>query len=200
MLGQLMRRQQHVVGIAEQREHERKCPWQKIRILPSCPLLRPPPLSALSLLLSRPIRGEKAEGGLWLVAGTGAGWRHYTVAHYTVEHVVVCSDWRDLVPNLLNITSIRFGQESYRPDCPATYEQTTDYTPLYTTLHHTKLLTKLLCNEFQPNFCNYPHSAAKAVARKLDFYVLLCLAIRTLHRTFRCGNRGVDLKVILSGI
>ena len=61
-------------------------------------------------------------------------------------------------------------------------------------LHHTKLLTKLLRNEFQPNFCNYQHSEAKAVARELDFYV----GITTCDGSVSIGL--LDLKVILSGI
>ena len=96
MRRQLMRRQQHVVGIAEQRGT-----WEEMSVTADhnppqlSRVLRPPPQPALSLLLSRPMRGEKAEGRLWLVARPGAEWRHDTVAHYTVEHVVVCSDWRE---------------------------------------------------------------------------------------------------------
>ena len=123
--------------------------------------VRPPPLHALSLLLSRPMRGEKAEGRLWLVATAGSAWRHYTVGSVAVEHVVVCSD---SVPTCW--TSQVLGLDK----C------STGLTPRWpwlhtSTLHHTKLLTKLLRNEFQPNFCNYLHSEAKAVAWELDFYV-----------------------------
>ena len=92
-----MRRQQHVVGIAGQREHERKCPWQQIRILPSCPAraatttalrAQPPPLST----------NQRRESWGPAVIG-GEAWGRVTSGHggcdYTVEHVVVCSDWRE---------------------------------------------------------------------------------------------------------
>ena len=117
---------------------------------------QPPPLST----------NERRESwGPAVIGGEAWGW--VTSRHGGSLHCRTCCSVfrleRDLVPNLLNITSIRFGQVSYRPDYPAAaYEQTT---------RHTKLLTKLLRNEFQPNFCNYQHSVAKAVARELDFYV-----------------------------
>ena len=132
MRRQLMRRQQHVVGIAEQREHERKCPWQgrseSSQVVHCYDHHRSPRTASFSLDQWEE-RKLRAGCGWW--RGLGLTWRHYTVAHYTVEHVVVCSDWRDLVPNLLNITSIRFGQVSYRPDCSA--------------LHTSKLQTTLHC-------------------------------------------------------
>ena len=102
-----------------EREHERKCPWRRWE---SSPVVQQSdhldsPRSASSPLDQSEERKLRAGCDWW--RGRGPGLTSLHAGSVAVEHVVVCSDWRDLVPNLLNITSIRFGQVSYRPASPA---------------------------------------------------------------------------------
>ena len=82
-------------------------PPQLSRATTSAPTAQPPPLDQSEE------RKLRAGCDWWRGRGRLTSLHGGPVA---VEHVVVCSDWRDLVPNLLNIASIRFGQVLYRPD------------------------------------------------------------------------------------